>query len=481
MSAIFSVPMLPERIRQSLALRLAAQYALVFACGAGLLFGALYWYLAEALEQREQGAVEARAEILGRAYEVGGVAALRTELAREIAPEVRSVFVRILGPGGETLFASVPSDWIETQVQRLPLPEGWGSGEVLREIRTVRVPQNAARDYAIASRGLFDGSLLQVGRSTDSRAVLLAPVRRAFAGIGTIALGVALVAGTLLAWRATRPLRAVSETARRILETGDLAARVPGAGRSGELAVLVAQLNTLLEKNATHVRVLRETLDNLAHDLRTPLTRLRGTAELALQDSGDPAQAREALLECINESDRVRHLLETLLDVSAAEAGALALNREAIDVRTLVERAQDLYREVAEERTITVSVALPPEPIAAELDAVRFGQVVNNLVDNALKYTPTGGRVALDVRRDAAAVVLTVSDTGPGIPPAERDAVFRRLYRRDASRSQRGLGLGLSLVKAIVEAHGGSVRVDDAPGGGACFEVRIPVEAGVRR
>jgi signal transduction histidine kinase len=473
--------MLPERIRQSLALRLAAQYALVFACGAGLLFGALYWYLAEALEQREQGAVEARAEILGRAYEVGGVAALRTELAREIAPEVRSVFVRILGPGGETLFASVPSDWIETQVQRLPLPEGWGSGEVLREIRTVRVPQSAARDYAIASRGLFDGSLLQVGRSTDSRAVLLAPVRRAFAGIGTIALGVALVAGTLLAWRATRPLRAVSETARRILETGDLAARVPGAGRSGELAVLVAQLNTLLEKNATHVRVLRETLDNLAHDLRTPLTRLRGTAELALQDSGDPAQAREALLECINESDRVRHLLETLLDVSAAEAGALALNREAIDVRTLVERAQDLYREVAEERTITVSVALPPEPIAAELDAVRFGQVVNNLVDNALKYTPTGGRVALDVRRDAAAVVLTVSDTGPGIPPAERDAVFRRLYRRDASRSQRGLGLGLSLVKAIVEAHGGSVRVDDAPGGGACFEVRIPVEAGVRR
>lgn len=473
--------MLPERIRQSLALRLAAQYALVFACGAGLLFGALYWHLAEALEQREQGAVEARAEVLGRAYEVGGVAALRAELAREIAPEVRSVFVRILGPGGETLFASVPSDWIETQVQRLPLPEGWGSGEVLREIRTVRVPQSAARDYAIASRGLFDGSLLQVGRSTDSRAVLLAPVRRAFAGIGTIALGVALAAGTLLAWRATRPLRAVSETARRILETGDLAARVPGAGRSGELAVLVAQLNTLLEKNATHVRVLRETLDNLAHDLRTPLTRLRGTAELALQDSGDPAQAREALLECINESDRVRHLLETLLDVSAAEAGALALNREAVDVRTLVERAQDLYREVAEERTITVSVVLPSEPIAAELDAVRFGQVVNNLVDNALKYTPAGGRVALDARREANSVVLTVSDTGPGIPLAERDAVFRRLYRRDTSRSQRGLGLGLSLVKAIVEAHGGSVRVDDAPGGGARFEVRVPTESGRHR
>jgi len=467
--------MLSERIRQSLALRLAAQYALVFACGAGLLFGVLYWLLAEALEQREQGAVEARAEVLGRAYESGGVAALRAELAREAAPEVLSVFVRILGAGGETLFASVPADWIETQVQRLPLPERWGKGEVVREIRTVRVPQSAARDYAIASRILVNGGLLQVGRSTDSRAVLLAPVRLAFAGIGTVALVLSLVAGTLLAWRATRPLRAVSETARRILETGDLAARVPGAGRSGELAVLVQQLNTLLEKNATHVRVLRETLDNLAHDLRTPLTRLRGTAELALQDSGDPAQARDALLECIDESDRVRHLLETLLDVSAAEAGALALNRDTMDVRALVERAEDLYREVAEERGIAVSLALPPEPVMAVVDAVLLGQVVNNLLDNALKYTPSGGRAALALRREAQEIVLTVSDTGPGIPLAEREAVFRRLYRRDASRSQRGLGLGLSLVKAIVEAHAGSVRLDDAPGGGARFEVRLPV------
>jgi signal transduction histidine kinase len=408
---------------------------------------------------------------------VGGVAALRTELARETAPEVRSVFVRILGEGGETLFASVPADWIETQVQRLPLPERWGRGEVVREIRTVRVPQSAARDYAIASRILMDGGLLQVGRSTDSRAVLLAPVRRAFAGIGTVALALSLAAGTLLAWRATRPLRAVSETARRIVETGDLAARVPGAGRRGELAVLVQQLNTLLEKNATHVRVLRETLDNLAHDLRTPLTRLRGTAELALQDSGDPAQARDALLECINESDRVRHLLETLLDVSAAEVGALALNRDVIDVRSLVERAEDLYREVAEERGITVSLALPPEPVLADVDAVRLGQVVSNLLDNALKYTPAGGRVTLALRREAREIALTVSDTGPGIPVEEREAVFRRLYRRDASRSQRGLGLGLSLVKAMVEAHAGTVRLEDAPGGGARFEVRLPVES----
>src|SRR5439155_19106186 len=184
-----------------------------------------------------------------------------------------------------------------------------------------------------------------------------------------------------------RPLRAVSDTASRILATGDFSARVPGPDGTGELALLVRQLNTLLEKNATHVRVLRETLDNLAHDLRTPLTRLRGTAELAMQDAGDPTEARHALADCVNESDRVLHLLEALLDISAAEAGALKLNRDRLDLRSLVERAVDLYREVAEEKKITLTLD-QPAPVDANADNVRLGQAINNLVDNALKYTP---------------------------------------------------------------------------------------------
>ena len=278
--------------------------------------------------------------------------------------------------------------------------------------------------------------------------------------------------GTLLAWRATRPLREVSETAHRILETGDFEARVRAPHGSGELALLVRQLNTLLTKNATHVRVLRETLDNLAHDLRTPLARLRGTAELALQNAQDPAEAREALADCVNECDRVLHLLEALLDISAAEAGALKLHRTSLDIRTLVERAADLYREVAEERAITLTV---DQPVLAEVDgdAVRLGQAVNNLLDNALKYTTAGGRVVLATRVEPDSVVITISDTGPGIPSAEREAIFRRLYRGDASRSRRGFGLGLSLVKAIVEAHAGSVAADNAPEGGARFTVRL--------
>lgn len=458
-----------ERIRQSLALRLAIQYALVFAISSAALFTALYWVLAAALEQRDTDAVGRRAEILAAAYDFRGLAGLQAQAGADRSPDQPAYFVRIVNPDETINWVAVPRNWVETQVEQIPA----GPFTLTRETRIARIPQDALRDYTIASRPLRDGRMLQVGRTTDSRAVLLAPLRRAFAAVGGAAAFVSVAVGTLLAWRATRPLRAVSDTARRIIETGDLAARVPSPGGSGELAVLVRQLNALLDKNAAHVRVLRETLDNLAHDLRTPLTRLRGTAELALQDSGDPAEARGALAGCVDESDRLLHLLEALLDITAAEAGALKLNRDRIDARSLIERAADLYREVAEEKNISVAV---DQPEAAELsaDAIRLGQAINNLLDNALKYTPEDGQITLRTRNEPHHVVITVTDNGPGVPVREREAIFRRLYRGDTSRSQRGLGLGLSLVKAIVESHGGTVAVGDAPGGGAQFTVRLP-------
>ena len=460
-----------ERLRRSLALRLAIQYSLVFALVAGSLFAVLYWELAGALEARDRAAVERLAVNLGRAYDAGGAAALRVELNSNAEPEVRSYFVRVIDPGSATTFASVPQDWIQTQVQSLPLPADWGI-TATRQIHTIRIPQDALRDYAIAMASLADGSVLQVGRSTDSRAVLLRPLRRAFAAVGGIAVVLSFAVGTILAWRATGPLRLVSETARRIVETGDLSARVPEAPGGGELALLVRQFNALFEKNSTHVRVLRETLDNLAHDLRTPLARLRGTAELALQEGGNPEESRSALADCIDQTDRLLHVIEALLDLSAAESGALRLDPGRLDLRTVVARSADLYREVAEEKRIDVVLDLPA-PVEIEADAVRLGQAVNNLLDNALKYTPPGGRVTLGAGSDPGGAFLIVADNGPGVPPAEREAIFRRLYRGDASRSQRGLGLGLSLVKAIVESHHGTVAVDDAPGGGARFTVRL--------
>jgi signal transduction histidine kinase len=475
-----------ERLRQSLAFRLAAIYSLVFALGTLALFGGLYWVLARSLERRERSVVEGLAQDFAQAYVQGGVSALRVRLDDTRSPDVRTAFVRLIGPAGDIVFGNLPPEWIDPRVQeRVLAPTGWGNWQV-QEVHSVRIPQNALRDFAVASVALPDGRLMQVARGTDSRAVLLAPLRRDFASVGLLALALSLAAGTLLGWRATRPLRQVAATARRIIEEDDLTARVPTPGGSGELAALVRQLNRLLDKNAGHVRALRETLDNVAHDLRTPLTRLRGTAELALQDgagsgagpaagssAGPLVELRGALADCVDESDRVLHLLEVLLDVSAAEAGLLPLRREPLDLREACRRAADLYHEVAEERGIRLILDLP-EPAPMRADPARLASALNNLVDNALKYTPAGGEVVVAARREPNAALATVTDTGPGVPAAEREAIWRRLYRGDASRSERGLGLGLTLVRAMVLAHGGTAGVDEAPGGGARFTLRFP-------
>ena len=463
-----------DRVRHSLAVRLGVLYALVFTLGAAAVFSVLYWFLADALEKRERTVVERRAQDYAALYESGGAGALRAKLvAGEASPEVNSLLVRIVGPGGDIIFGRVPPDWVETQVQHIPLPGAFGNLQLQQVVQTVRIPRDAEKDFTVASAPLSDGRSLQVVRSSDNRAVLLAPLRRTFLTVGVGALTLAALVGLVLAWRVTRPLRAVTDTARRIVATGDLEARVPPPAGGGELAELVRQFNTVLTQNAALIGAQRETLDNLAHDLRTPLARLRGTADLALQNQADSAAAREALADCVEESERVLRLLETMLDVSAAETGTLPLRRERIDLGTVLHDAVDLYREVAEEKNITLQIDTPA-PVFVDGDALRLGQAVANLLDNALKYTLTGGRVRLAARAEPGFGVIEVNDNGPGVLPAEREKIWRRLYRSDASRSQRGLGLGLSLVKAIVEAHHGTVAVDEADGGGARFTVRLP-------
>ena len=462
---------------RSLALRFGLWHAALSGIGAAVVLVVIYVLLARALDAREREALEIRAAEYADAFETGGIAAVRNLLEREQQqPHVRSLLVRVVGPGGDVTFAKVPDDWIEDDTQVL-VPDRWGALQAQR-MQTVRIPRDEQRDLAVVSRRLSDGAVLQIARSTDNRAVLLAPLRRTMWLAGSAAVLLSAGGGAWLAWRAIKPVRAVAATAHRIVATGDLSARVEGVQRNDEVGELVRQFNTLLERNGNLLRAMREALDNVAHDLRTPLTRLRAGAEMALRQTDKPDGLREALADCIEETDRIQRLLETLLDISAAENGVLKLERERVDGGALLQGVAELYTLVAEEKSVAVEV-VPGTGVSVEGDPTRLRQVVANLVDNAVKYTPAGGKVLLAAEARENRVFLTVRDTGPGIPAEEQEKIWQRLYRGDHSRSQRGLGLGLAVVKALVEAHGGRVTSANQPTGGAAFTVELPTTAGI--
>ncbi len=461
-----------SRISRSLALRLGLWQAVLFGLGAAAVLVAVYFLLARTLDAREREALEVRAAEYADAFSAGGVPAVRALLESEQeAPHVRSLWVRIVAPGGEVTFAKVPDNWVADDTQVL-VPDAWGALQPQR-VQSVRIPRGEERDLTVASRPLPGGAVLQLARSTDTRAVVLVPLRRLMALAGSAAVLLSAGVGAWLAWHATRPVRQVAATAHRIVATGDLSARVESPDRGDEVGDLVRQFNTLLERNGNLLRAMREALDNVAHDLRTPLTRLRAGAEAALQSSGDLAAAREALADCIEEADRIQRLLETLLDVSAAESGVMKLERENIGAAGLLQGVADLYALVAEEKSIALHASAAPGTTVFA-DPTRLRQILANLVDNAVKYTPAGGSVWIEAEPRGDRVVFTVRDTGPGIAPDEQDKIWQRLYRGDHSRSLRGLGLGLSVVKALAEAHGGTATVTNHPAGGAIFSVELP-------
>jgi signal transduction histidine kinase len=249
---------------------------------------------------------------------------------------------------------------------------------------------------------------------------------------------------------------------------------VPISHRSDEIDELAVSFNEMVDQIQTLIRELREVTDDIAHDLRTPVTRMRVVAEAALSRVGDSGDSEVLASDIVEECDQLLELINTMLEISQTAAGARPLAREQTDLTALVEDVGDLFESAAEDKGVAL-VLERGERILVYGEPKRLKRAIAHIVDNAIKYTEPGGSVRVSCARAADAAELTVRDTGIGIAAGDLEKVFSRFYRADKSRSEGGNGLGLSLSRAILRAHGGDVTVASVPGEGSQFLVTIPL------
>ncbi len=442
-------------IMRTTAARLSALYLILFTACAVVLVVYVSSLSTRMLTAQTREAILEEVSGLGRAYQRGGLPRL-----------VRVMEIRARQPGANLYLIADPSGLIlagnvESLQPGVLDDPGWTARAfTYRRFGEGESPGEKNHSAVAQIIRLPNQMILLVGRDLGEPEQFRGVMRRAL----VVALGM-MGFGALLIWlfvgrRALRRIDSVSEASRQIMG-GDLGRRLPVTGAGDEFDRLSENLNLMLDRIAALNEGLKQVSANIAHDLKTPLTRLRNRAEAALSRSADPSAAHEALEQTIAESDQLIRTFNAILMISRLEAGSSADSTEDIDLAAIVADVVELYEPVAEEMGVALGFKVA-ETVRVDGNRELIGQALSNIVDNAIKYSAEATEkptVMVSLHTDAASARLVVSDNGPGIPAADRERAMERFVRLEASRSQPGSGLGLSLAKAVMTFHAGALEL----------------------
>jgi signal transduction histidine kinase len=438
------------RILRSASFRLALFYAVLFMASAGALFATVYITATAAMQNDMSAVLRSEAYQLLEIHRRSGLAGLADQIARRMNFRTRGpIFYLLQAPNGRVVVGNLPGmPPVNGVIDFVPKPD-------------TPVPEADAERTKLTGFGLTlpDGAFLLVAQDATRLTDMQHAIVRAFAWASGLTLLLAFAGGVVLGNSFLRRIDTITRTSRSIME-GDLSARIPVRGTHDEIDQLIANLNAMLGRIQQLMDGLRQVSSDIAHDLRTPLGRLRQHLEDARERARTTADFDAATEAAIAEADELLETFSALLRIAQVEAGAQKSAFTEVDLSALARSVGEAYEPAAEDSGHTLDIRIE-DGVRLTGDRQLLAQMISNLVENALHHTPRGSTVTLAVRRQPAGFQVEVADDGPGIPEAERRKVFDRFYRLDRSRSTAGSGLGLALVKAIAGLHGLTIELTD--------------------
>ena len=462
------------RFHHTLAFRLTLWYAGIFVVSSGCAFVLFYLLISRTIVYHMDGELADTAARFSTTLSLQGLSGIKRLAALEArAAGEKKVFFRLLYPNGEVFASSYMAYW-----ERIPVSKGHLENLVSgrQDLYQTVQPKNGGGRIRVLYHWVGPGVVLQTGLAMDSYSGFF----RAFGRVFVSAMGLVVLLSALPGWfMARKALGGVATVTRTaaVISGARLSERVPVTGRHDELDQLAATFNGMLDRIEHLVKSIREMGDNIAHDLKSPVTRIRGLAEVTLINAATQKDYEAMAASTIEEADRLLAMINTMLFISRTDSGEHAFHMAPLDLSVLADEACALFAPLAEDAGITLENRVR-QPVEVTADREMMQRCLSNIIENAIKYTPSGGRVTLTtlLRHGEGKVYLRVADTGQGIAPAYLEQVFERFFRADPSRNRRGSGLGLSFARVVARAHGGDVTVESRQGEGSTFTIEMPLD-----